>query len=367
MPASKSEPVTFKYRLVTTNVTRFSFSLECPPEWTELDVPAETPNFEDPGAFMPQAVLVSPEGPILFSVAARPAFGDGSVYDWSQFLLKHHNLAFTQLMPGSLNGVHCIRAMATQASDAGPMQLAVVFFEDGGSIIHVTAMAPQQMWASVESMFNRMFDSFVFIKTQGATHPLIPGQKPPIRDTQFIHLALSDAASTLTDGDEKLNAYMRDNGIGLLPRVQKVNEKERYAMMACGSIMAAVPVPFGWHIFDDGKRALVFTADNAIQINLSVIPTGGMTVDQGMDQIVQGMLKEQPQVEHQRHIVESLPVLGFKKLNIKGEELTQVFIFRELPKREGFIFQVRVTSSEADMVRAVDLGGLIAQKSEFFE
>lgn len=367
MAASKSEAVTMKYRMVTTSVSRFSFSLDCPPEWAQLEIPTETPNFEDPGAFMPQAVLMSPVGAILFSVAARPAFADGSVIEWAQFLLKHHNMEFTQLMPGTLNGVQCIRAMATQASDAGPMQLAVAFFEDGGSIIHVTAMAPQQLWGSVEPMFNRMFDSFVFIKTQGASHPLVPSQTPPIRDTKFIHLALSDEATTLTDSDEKMNAYMRDNGIGLLPRVMKMNEAERYAMMACGSIMAAVPVPFGWHIFDDGKRALVFTADNAIQINLSVIPTGGMTIDQGMDQIVAGMLKEQPQVEHQRHIIEGMPMLAFKKLNINGEELTQVFIFRERPKREGYVFQTRVTSSDADMVRAVDLGGMIVQKSEFFE
>ncbi len=362
-----TETVTLKRLNVVPPLSRLAFGFDCPPQWKQLDIPTDTPDFSDPGAFMPMAVFMSPLGAILFSVAARPRFEDGSVYDWARFLLEHHGLKFTALMPGRINGVQCIRAMATQAGEAGDMQLSVAIFEDGGSIVQISGMAPVQVWPSLADMFEQMIDSFALRQPQGTTAPIVAGQDPPMTEFGFRALALSEEGSTLTDGDHPINAHMRDNGIGLLPRVLSMDEAERFAMMGCGAIMASVPVPFGWHIFDDGKRTLVFTADNAIQINMSLIPTGGLSIDQGMDSILETMVQEQPQAEHHKLDLDGTPTLAFKGLNVNGEVLSQVLMFKELPSRPGLVFQSRVTAAEPDLYRAMDAAGLMLKRMSFFE
>ena len=53
-------------------------SLVVPPELPVLPL-RDTVLF--PNSFMPLAVAISPYGPMVFTVAARPAFGDGAVVD----------------------------------------------------------------------------------------------------------------------------------------------------------------------------------------------------------------------------------------------------------------------------------------------
>jgi hypothetical protein len=387
-----SGSVTFNRVDITPPNAPFTFGFDCPTEWKQIELPAEQPDFSDPGAFMPLSVHMSPFAAILYSVAARPGYSDGSLYDWAKFLLEHHKFNFTQLMPGKAGAASAIRAMATQESEAGTMQVMVAFMEDAGSIIHVTGMAPAQLWGSMEETFEHMVNSFALHKPRGATVPLIPGmavEKAPVatapsattarektqgassenkapaapaEESALAKLAISDDSSTLTDPEQKLNAYFRDNGIGLLPRVISVHEVEKYAVMACGSIMAGVTVPFGWQVFDDGKRALVFTPDNKIQVNLSLINAGGEPVESGMDQIIAGMLKEQPQVQYQKSEGSGIPMLVFGGLNIEGEVLDQVFMFPKYPPREGHYVQLRITAAAGDMHRALDLAGAMVEK-----
>jgi len=347
--SAPTEASSLKRLIITPAISRLAFCMDCPADWQPIDLPQQTPNFDEPTNFFSLAVLmpVSATAPTLVSIGARPAYGDGSVYDWAQFAMNHHNITFTQLMPGNVNGYPAIRAMGSQPSEDGPMQLAMAFVEDGESFLQITAMAPAAAWPELEKLFESMINSFALLRPQGATVGLIPGQKPPLNDANFKALALSESSATLTDPDLKLKAYMRDNGIGLLPRAASVNEQERFAMMACGSVMAAIPVPFGWYIMDDGKRTLVFTGDNAIQISISNLPTVGLTIDQGMDNITQGMLKEQPQVEHHKLDMEGTPTLAFKGLVIGGEALNQVFMFTP-SAIANCTMQTRVTCSEAD-------------------
>jgi len=390
-----SPPVNYARRNITPAIARLAYSFDCPVEWQQLEVPAETPDFSDPGAFMPLGVFISPFGAILFSVAGRPAFEDGSVYDWTKFLLEHHKLTITQLVPGELSGIKAVRAMATQASDAGPMQMNVAMFEDGQSIIHVTAMAPQQLYGSMAETFEHMLNSFALANPQGPTAPLIPGMAvekkaapsakassaapkkddvkkrakettkkptPPGDPTDITTLAIADDADTLTNPEQKLNAYFRDNGIGLLPRVMSMHEEEKYAVMGCGAVVAGVAVPFGWQVFDDGKRTLVFTPDNKVQVNLSLLQVADGTLDQRMDRIIAETTAEQPQVQSQKTEGAGIPMLVFGGLNIEGEILDQVFMFVE--RQNGLYLQIRVTAAAQDMHRALDLAGAMAERIE---
>jgi len=233
--SAPTEASSLKRLIITPAISRLAFCMDCPADWQPIDLPQQTPNFDEPTNFFSLAVLmpVSATAPTLVSIGARPAYGDGSVYDWAQFAMNHHNITFTftQLMPGNVNGYPAIRAMGSQPSEDGPMQLAMAFVEDGESFLQITAMAPAAAWPELEKLFESMINSFALLRPQGATVGLIPGQKPPLNDANFKALALSESSATLTDPDLKLKAYMRDNGIGLLPRAASVNEQERFAMM----------------------------------------------------------------------------------------------------------------------------------------
>lgn len=50
-----------------------------PADFTVADLPAETPDFTTTAQFMPLAVAMSSYGPMVFTLAARPAFGNGTV------------------------------------------------------------------------------------------------------------------------------------------------------------------------------------------------------------------------------------------------------------------------------------------------
>lgn len=49
-------------------------------------MPPETPDFNAGGQFMPLTVAMSPYGQMIFTVAARPAFGDGAVAQWLDYI-----------------------------------------------------------------------------------------------------------------------------------------------------------------------------------------------------------------------------------------------------------------------------------------
>ena len=69
----------------------------------------------------------------------------------------------------------------------------------------------------------------------------------------------------------------RGSGIGLAPRVHRVDSSARSVTLACGAIMAFIDAPFGWHAIDDGRRVLVFEPTSQVQLNFSLLerPEGG--------------------------------------------------------------------------------------------
>ena len=161
-----------------------------------------------------------------------------------------------------------------------------------------------------------------------------------------------------------MNAYFRDNGIGLVPRVLQVNEAERYAMLGCGAIVAMVQVPLGWHAIDDGKRTLIFDPDNKIQVNLNVIQPGPLTIDQVIEAIHGQVREANPSVEHIRLTLAGMPTLGLRNLQADGEPIEQAFMFRPHPvggDSTTTLLQVRVTASPGDMIRAMNLAEVLVR------
>lgn len=360
----------FEWTTIKPAMDSLEFGLHVPKGWNKAPIPQDQPDFSDPSAFMPLALFVAPFGAVVFSVAVRPVFVKGEPKEWLVMLAQHQQgMQIEPPQDCELNELKGATCLATLQSDVGPMQSRSVILVNGNSMVLLSCLAPVQVWPSLVATFDTMFGGFQMrwrlkgdgeaAAANGASQPSAENEKP----TLPADVALADDAGSL-DPEQKMNAYFRDNGIGLVPRVLEVNQAERYALLGCGAIVAAIQVPLGWHVIDDGKRTLVFDADNKIQVNLNVIQPGPLTIEQVIEAIHGQIRDANPGVEHIRLTLAGMPTLGLRNLQAEGQAIEQAFMFR--PHSVGgdasnTLLQVRVTATPGDMIRAMNLAEVLVR------
>jgi hypothetical protein len=143
-----------------------------------LGMTDEPPRFAEPGFFLPLAIAMAPFGAVLFTVGVRPAFDDGSVRDWVQFLCRENNLDVVGGQDTTLAGFAGCMVDAYQPSDMGRMKIRTFFFEDGQRLFQLGIIAPEQIWPSVEAQLSLIQRSFRTEVTQGQTAPIAPPPEP---------------------------------------------------------------------------------------------------------------------------------------------------------------------------------------------
>ena len=154
-----------------------------------------------------------------------------------------------------------------------------------------------------------------------------------------------------------MNAYFRDNGIGLVPRVLEVNKAERYALLGCGAIVAVMRVPLGWHAIDDGKRTLVFDAAGHTQISMQLLRGLGRTHDAMLAEKVPELQREWPGMQHLRAQVNGCECLCVRGAIVNGAPIEQAYLLRNAP--DELVLQTRVTSSPEHFSRACDVAEVL--------
>lgn len=178
MPAPRT---TFRPRLAN-----LGFSLEAPPGFVEVPVPAEDVDFSDITKNAALAILSSPVALALVTVAARPAYGDGSVTQWIAFLLEHCGVTVTSAISGFCGGpahLHPIMLVeAEQEQEGTHLTIRVIALEDAQRFVTVTAMCPTALWASYGGQLEGALLSFELESPQGPTVPCVPNGPVPIVD-----------------------------------------------------------------------------------------------------------------------------------------------------------------------------------------
>lgn len=351
------------------------------------DLPAETIDFEDPTKSLPLVVAVSPMGPMVFAVATRPAYGDGATSQWLEFLLTKDGFKYDEIRRTMVGIYPAVMCDALQDSDGMTMRSRMVLLEDGGRMLTMSAMAPDELWSAVEARFTTMINSFEFQHDKGATAALFPGEALPASATglstndaattsttedlptarltaaEFAAVVLADDATSF-DQDSGINANLRDRGVGLVPRVLSIDANEKSARLGAGAIEAIVRVPFGWYALDDGRRTLVFDGENRIQINLSLRQLEGDSLAAYARALVEPYLEREPDLPvAELAFADGLFGAGVRGASIEGETLDQVFIVRQAT-RDGFVLVARVTATSEDSVRAMNLAGDIMARAE---
>ncbi|MFN7934596.1 MAG: hypothetical protein U0R19_14795 [Bryobacteraceae bacterium] len=339
-----------------------SFRMEKPRSWRVLEIPEEEAQFDNPEYMLALQVCMAPYGAVVHSVAARPAYGDGAVSQWMTWLCEKQGIeveAVERVQVGEAGAMAC---MGVQDTEAGRMRMRVVFLEDGRRLFTVTSMAPEEIWGSVAPVFARMTNSFRLVHVHGGTASLEPGDDSEAADsevaaTEAKDVALAEDAGSLNE-EHPMNARLRDNGVGLVPRVLSVNLEERYAVVGAGAVESVFHVPLGWHVVDDGRRTLIFDAGGRIQINLDLRGLGDDGVHGLLERIEREHVEQQPGIEHVHFHAVGFECLSFRGMEVREEVLEQTFLVKQA-EREGMALVARVTAKEEDMGMAMNVAEVV--------
>ena len=161
---------------------RFAFQIEIPSNWASLPVPPEQVDFSNDGIAQPVGALVAKYGAVLLTLSVRPGFDDGSVAEWLRRVCMADNVRIGNIVTAKAGSIPAVGAPGGQDSNAGPMTMRILAFEQGGWLHLLMAMAPAAIWDSVAPTFDRMIASFAMTSPMHSSVPLWPPVTEPAGD-----------------------------------------------------------------------------------------------------------------------------------------------------------------------------------------
>ena len=405
MPTTPHRGLAARQLEVPSRAADLGFTVLLPGDWQPHDLPDDDLNFDNAAHLVSLVVVTAPQAAIVFSAAARPAYGDGTVSDWARFLLEHNALVPNVQGQGSMGDLPALLGEATQDSELGPMRVRYAFAEDGGRLINLSLIAPELLADAMLGVWQQILGSFALVSPKGPTVPVWPLAAPatqgnvalplslipagdgrlwpalgrssaPVADQALGELtpssahpptqasdepnidalanhALADDASSF-DPEHPTLQILRNNGIGLAPRLQHIDAAARSVTLACGAIMAWMDAPFGWHAIDDGRRVLVFEPTNQVQLNFNLLPLPAGGVEQVIDELEAQNRIDYPEPEFLRLELGRIKALGVRNIADGDQAIDQVHMLVDGPA-PGQLLRARITSTPARTAAACDL------------
>lgn len=349
---------------VPPRLADIEFTLRMPADFRDVELPTEDVDFTDPTKFAPLFVGMASYGAVLMSVAARPAYDDGTLREWIGFLCVSDGLTLVSIERSSLGERSTMVAEATQESDAGLMRIRTHLFEDGGRLINISVVAPDAIWPSVSETLAAMQQSFELLRPRGGTTALEPSEYAAARAAAAAPPEPAPASEPAEpfcrclDPEHPTNVRLRDARVGLVPRVHEQATASKPALIAPAAIAALIRVPAGWHVLDDGKRTLIFDAPGRIQISLNLREISD--VDAFLEQLEAEHRAQQDSIEAHIVQIERYPALMMRGLRVNDELLEQIFLVHpDGCDIEGMKLVARITAKPGDesddMSEAIEL------------
>ncbi len=374
------EPLDLVRVKVPARIAQLDFSISLPRDWNVIDLPDEEVDFSAPEKFFPLMIAATPWAAVMMSAAARPGFEDGTLQDWSLFLLDSQGIRPTAFMPSTIGNVQGLVGTGQQEQEGTLLEFRFAFFEDGGRLVYLGLLAPEAISTSIEPVWKAALDGFVLETVQGQTVPIGPGMgiSPPPRppepiaepppatsftDEDMGFYAKADNPATL-DPEHPVNASLRDQGIGFVPNVLELDAEAKTARLGAGAIQALIRVALGWFVIDDGRRTMVLDPDEKIQINLSLIPKDGRTIDQILDAIQFEAEQSYPEPEFIRFANDGISALAMRNIAVNDEPIEQIHMLVDWAD-DSAMLRARVTSDPHSMRFAVDYADRILKSASF--
>lgn len=169
-----SDVLNLQPREIPARIADLDFVVELPQDWNAHPLPEETLDFDNPAFLVPLTVVIAPHAVIVWTAAARPGYGEGTLSDWARYLMGEHGLTPLSFGETTLGALPAIVGEAEQPSDYGPMRVRFAFAEDGGRLINVTLSAPTQLASAVEPVWRATLSSFNLGTPHGPTVAVWP-------------------------------------------------------------------------------------------------------------------------------------------------------------------------------------------------
>lgn len=192
-----------------------------------------------------------------------------------------------------------------------------------------------------------------------------PGPQGISHEKPYREFALSIKPDSF-DPQNKVNRFLVESQkLGNIAPALHINVEERWAMVSLSAVSATMKVPFGWHVIDDGQRALLFDADGHIQINFSFIPGEGRSVDELIEQTRLEIAKDDPKLQSMVQPLGDMKLLAVTDLQVDGKPVDVCWLISNSPIADGAFLQARLTASAEHMTRAMDLFELLMTGFQF--
>ena len=391
-----SDPLELQVIEVPARVADLAFRMAVPSDWNPVDLPAEEVDFSAPGNFFPLMLAAAPWAAVVLTVAARPGFDDGTLQDWSLFLLSSQEIRPTAFGPAMIGNLQGLAGVGRQEQEGTVLEVRFAFFEDGGRLVHLGLLAPEAISAPMEGVWKAALESFALARPQGQNVPLGAGmglmgaktepqveevevaeveaqeaEVPPVEspvETEFTEsdLGLYAKSNDLDtfDPEHPVNARLRDQAVGFVPNLLEVNQAARTAKLGAGGIGAMIRVAFGWHVIDDGRRTMVLDPDGKVQISLSVIAREGRSMDEILDDIQAEAEQSYPGPEFLRLADGGITALAIRNIVVEGEAVEQVHMLTDWAQ-DTAVLRARVTADPESMRYAANYADLILKSADY--
>lgn len=172
-----SQPSTVS-RAFPSRIADLGFTAELPADWIAHALPDEAPDFTNPTTFFPLAIVTAPHAAMVFAFSARPAYEDGTLFDWAQYLARENGLHVRAMGIQSVGAMQAFAGEAIEESDIGLMVVRFAFCEDGGRLLNLTFTAPEQLDSAVRGFWFKIVESFALETPKGMTVALQPAPEP---------------------------------------------------------------------------------------------------------------------------------------------------------------------------------------------
>lgn len=164
-------------RTFTGKLADLDFSMDAPAGFVEPPFPVEEYDFSTPTVSAPLALLSSDVALALVAVAARPAYEDGSVRQWLEFLAEHFGITLVGIGPGLLGEGGCHRgivAEGVQVQEGTRLRLTLAAMEDGGRLVTAHGMCPEELWSAFGPRLVKAVRSITLARPKGPTAAVEP-------------------------------------------------------------------------------------------------------------------------------------------------------------------------------------------------
>ena len=268
-----------------------------PPDWADGDIPAHMADFSDPQAFQTLGGCQSEYGFGAFVIGARPAWTEGSMFDFAEGMLKSSGIDVGPLYQHEIEGRRALRAEGRQEFDGASLITQFQFVEgDGVYFVNVGTM-PEEMGQHFAPLLGGMFGSF----------------------------SLPNAAQEMT---------------------------ELFLPVAIDALEMEMKTPAGWSLADDGRFVTVRHEEREIEIEMHKRGRAGCTIAELADALKQRYELHEPSVETMRMRLADLECLLLRNMQRGGQPVVMAILFKDC---DEMAIEICVSAPPEEMTLAMNV------------